>query len=136
MKDCLYDCRIKNILDLEKWEKLQESLALSTRLAIILVDYKGRPVTKHSQVQPFCQLVRHSLSSRNFVKNVMLVVAWKLFALVSLLSTVVTLTSDMAIPIIVDDQYGAIMAGEVLLEDHQEELEQVLTMNDAFIQEF
>lgn len=28
------------------------------------------------------------------------------------------------------------MAGEVLLEDHQEELEQVLTMNDAFIQEF
>lgn len=84
---------LKNILDLEKWEKLQESLALSTRLAIILVDYKGRPVTKHSQVQPFCQLVRHSLSSRNFVKNVMLVVAWKLFALVSLLSTVVTLTS-------------------------------------------
>lgn len=51
---------LKNILDLEKWEKLQESLALSTRLAIILVDYKGRPVTKHSQVQPFCQLVRHS----------------------------------------------------------------------------
>lgn len=84
---------LKNILDLEKWEKLQESLALSTRLAIILVDYKGRPVTKHSQVQPFCQLVRHSPSSRNFVKNVMLVVAWKLFALVSLLSTVVTLTS-------------------------------------------
>lgn len=84
---------LKNILDLEKWEKLQESLALSTRLAIILVDYKGRPVTKHSQVQPFCQLVRHSLSSRNFVKNVMLVVAWKLFALVSLLSTAVTLTS-------------------------------------------
>lgn len=84
---------LKNILDLEKWEKLQESLALSTRLAIILVDYKGRPVTKHSQVQPFCQLVRPPLSSRNFVKNVMLVVAWKLFALVSLLSTVVTLTS-------------------------------------------
>lgn len=84
---------LKNILDLEKWEKLQESLALSTRLAIILVDYKGRPVTKHSQVQPFCQLVVTPLSSRNFVKNVMLVVAWKLFALVSLLSTVVTLTS-------------------------------------------
>lgn len=25
---------LKNILDLEKWEKLQESLALSTRLAL------------------------------------------------------------------------------------------------------
>lgn len=84
---------LKNILDLEKWEKLQESLALSTRLAIILVDYKGRPVTKHSQVQPFANWYVTPLSSRNFVKNVMLVVAWKLFALVSLLSTVVTLTS-------------------------------------------
>ena len=40
---------LKNILDLEKWEKLQESLALSTRLAIILVDYKGRPVTKQDR---------------------------------------------------------------------------------------
>lgn len=84
---------LKNILDLEKWEKLQESLALSTRLAIILVDYKGRPVTKHSQVQPFCQLVRHSPELSKLCENVMLVVAWKLFALVSLLSTVVTLTS-------------------------------------------
>lgn len=84
---------LKNILDLEKWEKLQESLALSTRLAIILVDYKGRPVTKHSQVQPFINWYVTPLSSQNFVKNVMLVVAWKLFALVSLLPTVVTLTS-------------------------------------------
>ena len=66
----------------------------------------------------------------------MLVVAWKLFALVSLLSTVVTLTSLIWPSPLLLMTSMAIMAGEVLLEDHQEELEQVLTMNDAFIQEF
>ena len=81
---------LKNILDLEKWEKLQESLALSTRLAIILVDYKGRPVTKHSQVQPFCQLVRHSPELSKLCEKCD---ARGGLALVSLLPTVVTLTS-------------------------------------------
>lgn len=129
---------LKNILDLEKWEKLQESLALSTRLAIILVDYKGRPVTKHSQVQPFCQLVRHSpelskLCEKCDARGGLEAVRTGQPFIYRCHFNIV----DMAIPIIVDDQYvGAIMAGEVLLEDHQEELEQVLTMNDAFIQEF
>ncbi len=95
---------------------MQESLALSTRLAIILVDYKGRPVTKHSQVQPFLP-TGTSLPelSKLCEKNVMLVVAWKLFALVSLFIYRCHFNIvDMAIPIIVDDQYvGAIMAGEV-----------------------
>ena len=129
---------LKNILDLEKWEKLQESLALSTRLAIILVDYKGRPVTKHSQVQPFCQLVRHSpelskLCEKCDARGGLEAVRTGQPFIYRCHFNIV----DMAIPIIVDDQdVGAIMAGEVLLEDHQEELEQVLTMNDAFIQEF
>lgn len=44
---------IEQVLDLNKWEAVQESIAIATHLAIILVDYRGRPVTKHSQVQPF-----------------------------------------------------------------------------------
>lgn len=114
---------LKNILDLEKWEKLQESLALSTRLAIILVDYKGRPVTKHSQVQPFCQLVRHSpelskLCEKCDARGGLEAVRTGQPFIYRCHFNIV----DMAIPIIVDDQYvGAIMAGEVLLEDHQEE---------------
>ena len=84
---------LKNILDLEKWEKLQESLALSTRLAIILVDYKGRPVTKHSQVQPFCQLVRHSPELSKLCEKCDARGGLEAVRTVSLLSTVVTLTS-------------------------------------------
>ena len=69
---------------------MQESLALSTRLAIILVDYKGRPVTKHSQVQPFCQLVRHSPELSKLCEKCD---ARGGLEAVRLLSTAVTLTS-------------------------------------------
>ena len=49
---------IEEVLDLDKWEVVQESIASATHLAIILVDYRGKPITKHSQVHPFCQFVR------------------------------------------------------------------------------
>ncbi|WP_369294406.1 PocR ligand-binding domain-containing protein, partial [Escherichia coli] len=44
---------LDKIIDLEKWHTLQDSLALVTKMAIITVDYKGIPVTKHSYCQPF-----------------------------------------------------------------------------------
>ena len=47
MKNNLYD--LKHILDLVKWQKLQDSLALMTDLAIITVDYRGIPITKSLQ---------------------------------------------------------------------------------------
>lgn len=39
---------------------MQDAIALETHLAIILVDYRGKPVSNHNQVQPFCQLVRNN----------------------------------------------------------------------------
>ena len=39
---------IQKIIDMEKWEILQDSLASVTGMAIIVTDYKGNPVTKHS----------------------------------------------------------------------------------------
>lgn len=49
---------LKYIIDMDEWGKLQESLSLVTRMAIIMVDYKGVPVTAHSRCQAFCQTVR------------------------------------------------------------------------------
>lgn len=46
---------LDKILDLKKWQELQDSLADVTELAIITIDYKGRPISAHSKCTPFCQ---------------------------------------------------------------------------------
>ncbi|MFC4770879.1 PocR ligand-binding domain-containing protein [Enterococcus hermanniensis] len=130
---------IERVLDLNKWESVQESLAIATHLAIILVDYRGRPVTKHSQIQPFCQLARRSpelsvhcekCDSRGGLEAVR---SGQPFIYRCHFDIV-----DMAIPIMFDNRYvGAIMAGEILLEEGQEELEQVLKLDDQqFVNNF
>lgn len=123
---------IEQVLDLNKWEAVQESIALATHLAIILVDYRGKPITRHSQVKPFCQLVRNhpelsvyceKCDSRGGLEAVR---TGQPFIYRCHFDIV-----DMAIPIMIDNRYvGAIMAGEILLEDGQEELEQVLQLED------
>lgn len=130
---------IEQVLDLPKWEAVQESVALATHLAIILVDYRGKPITKHSQVKPFCQLVRNhpelsvyceKCDSRGGLEAVR---TGQPFIYRCHFDIV-----DMAIPIMIDNRYvGAIMAGEILLEEAQEELEQVLRLDDRiFLQTF
>lgn len=120
---------LNNIIDLEKWHKLQDSLALVTKMAIITVDYKGVPVTKHSYCQPFCQAVRKdsSLSSycqkcdaRGGLEAVRLNKPYIYKCHFNII--------DIAIPIIIDNQYiGAIMAGQLKLRDENAPLEQIVS---------
>lgn len=139
--DCVNNAQfvIEQVLDLNKWETVQKSIAASTHLAIVLVDYRGRPVTKHSQVKPFCQLVRNhqelsvhceKCDSRGGLEAFR---SGQPFIYQCHFNIV-----DIAIPIIVDDRHvGAIMAGEILLEDSQEELEQILQLKDQeFVRNF
>lgn len=129
MKNSLF--QLDKIIDLEKWHKLQDSLALVTKMAIITVDYKGVPVTKHSYCQSFCQSVRKdpSLSSycqkcdaRGGLEAVRLNKPYIYMCHFNII--------DIAIPIIVDNQYiGAIMAGQIKLResDQPQPLEQIVT---------
>ena len=52
--------KIKQILDIDELQAIQDTIAKATGLAIITVDYSGRPLTKHSCVSAFCDKVRHS----------------------------------------------------------------------------
>lgn len=121
---------LKSIIDLEKWQALQDSLSLVTQMAIITVDYKGVPVTRHSRCQAFCQAVRRDaeLSSycqkcdaRGGLEAVRLNQPYVYLCHFSIL--------DIAIPITVDNQYvGAVMAGQVRLADNDgSRLEQIVT---------
>lgn len=121
---------IERVLDLDKWERLQEKIAIATHLAIILVDYRGKPLTRHSQVKPFCNLARqHPLLSQFCEKcdargGLEAVRTGEPFIYRCHFNII-----DLAIPIMVDNNYvGAIMAGEILLNE-QEELEQILNLD-------
>ncbi|AIQ55424.1 PocR ligand-binding domain-containing protein [Paenibacillus sp. FSL R7-0331] len=122
--------KLENIIDLEKWDKLQDSLALVTKMAIITVNYKGVPVSKHSYCQPFCQGVRkddmlspfcQKCDARGGLEAVRLNTPYIYKCHFNII--------DIAVPIIIDNQYiGAVMAGQIRLRDSdQQQLEQLVS---------
>lgn len=123
---------IQRVLDLDKWTALQEKIALATDLALVLVDYRGKPLTPHSQVKPFCRLARahpelavycEKCDARGALEAVR---TEKPFIYRCHFDII-----DMAIPIMVEEHYvGAIMAGELLVYEHQSDYEQVLKLDD------
>lgn len=120
---------LNRILNIEKWQKLQDSLAQITGLAIITVDYKGIPLTTHSSRRMFCEHIRNDPSlyklcqkcdARGGLEAVRISSPYIYKCHCGIV--------DIAIPIIVDNQYiGAIMAGEVKLNDQklEESLERI-----------
>ena len=127
---------IKNIIDIEKWQKLQDSLSLVTKMAIITVDYKGIPITSHSKCNDFCHCVRNDpklavlcqkCDARGGVEAVRLNHPYIYLCHFNLI--------DIAVPILVDGQYiGAFMAGQVKLQDPSDEgeLEHILQSSEHF----
>ena len=121
---------LDKILDLKKWQNLQDSLAIVTKLAIITVDYKGYPITGHSSCHPFCQSVRkdetlvrhcHKCDSRGGLEAARTNAPYIYLCHFNII--------DIAVPIVIDDKYvGAIMAGQVKLSnpEHGHTLEQIL----------
>ncbi len=125
--------KIEEILNMKEWEKLQDSIAEVTKLAIILVDYKGHPIGKHSNIQNFCSNVRSNPVLSKYCEKcdargaLEAVRQGSPFIYRCHFNLV-----DMAIPIIMDDQYlGAIMAGQIKIDAEKETLEQLLFLDDA-----
>lgn len=128
---------LDKILDLKKWQYLQDSLAQVTRLAIITVDYKGNPITSHSSCHPFCQAVRqdeslvkhcHKCDSRGGLEAARTNAPYIYLCYYNIV--------DIAIPIVVDDKYlGAVMVGQVKLQNPMDAypLEKILpSSGDSF----
>ncbi|WP_017353561.1 PocR ligand-binding domain-containing protein [Clostridium sp. VAP51] len=128
---------LNKVIDLEKWVNLQESLAVVTKVAIIIVDYKGNPITKHSGCHRFCKAVRDNpelvkycqkCDSRGGLEAVRLNEPYIYLCHYNIV--------DIAIPIIIDGKYiGAVMAGQVKLSDTNASdiLEQIVGTSNNFI---
>lgn len=106
---------LADILNIPKWEAVQDQLARITGTAIITVDYKGTPITKHSLCTDFCKIIRANPVSRKR--------CYKCDALAGLEAVRLNRPFiylchcgivDVACPITVDDRYlGAVMFGQI-----------------------
>lgn len=135
----------KNLLDLDyiinadNYRNIQDSIADATDMAIITVDFKGKPITHHSNCTGLCKFVRsHSelsqicekCDSRGGLEAARLNQPYIYLCHMGIV--------DFAIPISADGQYlGAVMGGQVRLENawELESLEKI-TSQKTNIQEF
>lgn len=125
---------LDQVIDFKKWQTLQDNLSLVTNMAIITVDYKGNPISKHSKCSRFCQSVRNhpqmvkycqKCDSRGGLEAVRSNEPYIYLCHYNIV--------DVAVPIIIDGRYmGAIMAGQVKLSDnYAKEMEKIVdTSND------
>lgn len=109
------DVDLKTLIDVAKWEPLQDALAKATGTAIITVDYKGIPITKHSLCTDFCKRIRDSAVAR---KRCFKCDALAGLEAVRLNRPFVYLCHcgivDAAVPVMVGEKYlGAVMFGQV-----------------------
>ena len=114
---------MKNILDIPLWEKMQDQLAKMTGTAIICIDYKGNPLTKHSGRTEFCSVIRENPVSR---KRCYRCDALAGLEAVRLERPCIYLCHcgivDVAVPVMVGDKYlGAVMFGQVRLVNKDRE---------------
>lgn len=118
-----HDFDLKTILDIPEWERVQDQLAKLTGTAIITVDLKGIPVTKHSCRTDFCSVIRENPISRKR--------CYRCDALAGLEAVRVGRPYiylchcgivDVAVPVMVGDRYlGAVMFGQVRIPNNDTE---------------
>lgn len=117
---------------MDKFQKIQDDIAEATEMAVLTVDYKGAPITKHSRCSDFCTLIRsHPQYAKLCQKcdargGLEAVRTQKPYIYICHFGLI-----DFAVPIMVHDQYlGAIMAGQVFIkhDENKKNLENIVNV--------
>lgn len=106
---------LRSLLDVPLWETVQDQIAALTGTAIITIDFKGTPITKHSRRTEFCSVIRENPVFR---KRCFRCDALAALEAVRLDRPYIYLCHcgivDVAVPVMVGDRYlGAVMFGQV-----------------------
>lgn len=120
---------IRNIINIENFQKIQNDIAKATGVAIITTDYKGKPVTEHSSCTEFCKIIRSKENLKELCEKcdsrggLEAARSGKPYIYKCHRGLI-----DFAVPIIVEEQYlGSLMSGQVLTEDASAmELEEII----------
>lgn len=125
---------LKDVIDINAFQKIQDDIANATEMSIITVDYKGKPETGHSNCSEFCKIMRASdlysklcerCDSRGGLEADRLKKPYIYKCHKGLI--------DFATPIIVDGQYlGSVMAGQVLMSNDTIDLENIVHIKNDF----
>ena len=139
------EINLESLLDIPLWEMLQDQLAQITGTAIITVNYKGTPITRHSCRTSFCSVIRENPACR---KRCFRCDALASLEAVRMGRPYIYLCHcgivDVAVPVMVGDIYlGAVMFGQVRLrhKDREKaerlvnEISSILPQEDAAQQE-
>ncbi|MBF9017327.1 MULTISPECIES: PocR ligand-binding domain-containing protein [unclassified Oceanispirochaeta] len=122
------------IINVDIFQKIQDDIAKATDMAVITIDYKGHPITRHSNCSEFCSSIRqnHELNescekcdSRGGLEATRINKPYIYLCHYGIV--------DFAVPIVVDGQYlGALMAGQIRLENEEnnQRLEHIVSKRD------
>lgn len=127
---------LRDILDIPLWESVQDQLAELTGTAIITIDFKGNPITKHSRRTEFCSVIRENPVSR---KRCYRCDALAGLEAVRLGKPYIYLCHcgivDVAVPVMVGERYlGAVMFGQVRIpnDDTDAKVERLVNEISSF----
>lgn len=128
----IYELNIKTVLDIPEWEKLQDQFSKLTGTAIIVIDYKGNPVSKHSGRTDFCTVIRDNPVSR---KRCFRCDALAGLEAVRLNKPFVYLCHcgivDVAVPVVVRDRYlGAVIFGQIRIPNNDTDTKVARLVNE------
>jgi len=127
---------LNTLLDIPLWETVQDQIAALTGTAIITIDIRGNPITKHSCRTEFCSVIRENPVSR---KRCLRCDALAGLEAVRLGKPFIYLCHcgivDVAVPVMVGDKYlGAVMFGQVRIpnDDTDAKIERLVNEISSF----
>lgn len=109
------------IINANNFQKIQDAISVVAEMSLLTIDYKGTPVTKHSNCSDFCKIIRNCNYSKLCEKcdsrgGLEAARSQQPYVYICHMGLLV-----FAIPLIVDHQYlGALVGGQILiLEDYE-----------------
>ena len=128
----IYELNIRSVLDIPEWEMIQDQFARLTGVAMVAIDYKGTPVSKHSERRDFCTVIRENPVSR---KRCFKCDALAGLEAVRLNKPFVYLCHcgivDVAVPVVLRDRYlGAVIFGQVRIPNNDTDAKVARLVNE------
>lgn len=127
---------LKDIVDIQVLQEIQDSYSKVTKIAMVIVDFKGEPITDYSNFTRFCRKFRADANCRDMCfksdahGGIEAARSGKPY-----IYTCHTGLVDFAIPVVVEGQFlGSILAGQVKIEDENDFLP-IMSKVPKFVEE-
>ncbi|MPQ43345.1 sensor histidine kinase [Clostridium tarantellae] len=113
---------LREVIDIEKVQKIQDDIAEATQIAMIVVDNKGIPITRHSNCSYFCEYMRSNKEHLKLCQKCDSIGGEEANKLNKpYIYKCYNGVVDFASPIIIKGEYlGAVMAGQVLIKNDED----------------